>query len=76
MNMAMTVLRAVMLFLSAFLLGLAWGKQKFRVNDTTKIVLKTVVHDGVDWIDLAQDRCKWRDIVKKCVKFLSSVQGK
>jgi hypothetical protein len=67
MNMAMPVLRTEMLFLSAFLLRLAWGKQKFRVNDTIKIVLKTVVHDGFAWIDMAQDRCKWRDVVKKNV---------
>jgi len=36
---------------------------------TIEMVLKTVVHDGVDLIHLAQDRCQWRDVVHKVIKF-------
>ena len=31
--------------------------------------LKETEWEGVDWIDLAQDREKWRDLVKAVIKF-------
>jgi hypothetical protein len=35
--------------------------------DNIKIDLREVGWDGVDWIDLAQDRDKWRALVKVVV---------
>ena len=58
-----------MFFHNPFLLELSWEKHKFRINDTIKMVLKTVVHDGVDWIHMAQDRCQRLDIVNKMIRF-------
>jgi hypothetical protein len=31
--------------------------------DNIKIILKEIGWDGVDWIDMAQDRNKWRALV-------------
>jgi hypothetical protein len=31
--------------------------------DTIKTYLREIVWDGMDWIDLAQDRDKWRALV-------------
>jgi hypothetical protein len=31
--------------------------------DTIKIDLREIGWDGMDWIDLAQDRDQWRDLV-------------
>jgi hypothetical protein len=39
------------------------GRPRRRWVDNIKIDLKEVGWDGMDWIDLAQDRDKWRAIV-------------
>jgi hypothetical protein len=39
------------------------GRPGCRWVDNIKIVLRGVDWDGVDWIDLAQDRVQWRALV-------------
>jgi hypothetical protein len=39
------------------------GKPKRRWEDDIKIQPEELVWGGVDWIDLAQDRDKWRALV-------------
>jgi hypothetical protein len=39
------------------------GRQKHRWVDNIKINLREIVWDGMDWIDLAQDRDQWRALV-------------
>jgi hypothetical protein len=39
------------------------GKPRLRWFDNIKIDLREIIWDGVDWIDLAQDRDKWRALV-------------
>jgi hypothetical protein len=57
------------------------GKPRRRWVDNIKIYLKVEGWDGMDWIDLAQDRDQWRDLVNTVMnlrvpqnagKFLSS----
>jgi hypothetical protein len=37
--------------------------------DNIKIDLREIEWDGVDWIDLAQDRDKWRALVNTVISF-------
>jgi hypothetical protein len=37
--------------------------------DNIKIDLREIVWDGIDWIDLAQDRDKWRALVNTVRNF-------
>jgi hypothetical protein len=37
--------------------------------DNIKINLREIEWDGMDWIDLAQDRDQWRALVNTVVKF-------
>jgi hypothetical protein len=39
------------------------GKPRHRWVDNIKIDLREIRWDGVDWIDLAQDRDQWRALV-------------
>jgi hypothetical protein len=39
------------------------GRPRRRWVDNIKIGLREIGWDGVDWIDLAQDRDRWRDLV-------------
>jgi hypothetical protein len=39
------------------------GRQSHRWVDSIKIDLREIGWDGVDWIDLAQDRDQWRALV-------------
>jgi hypothetical protein len=39
------------------------GRPKRRWADNIKIVLREIGWDGMDWIDLAQDRDQWRALV-------------
>jgi hypothetical protein len=57
------------------------GRRRRRWVDNIKIVLREIGRDGMDWIDLAQDRDKWKALVntvmnlrvpKNAGKFLSS----
>jgi hypothetical protein len=49
------------------------GRPRRRWVDNIKIDLREIGWDGMDWIDLAQDRDHWRDLVNtvmKCWKVL------
>jgi hypothetical protein len=39
------------------------GRPRCRWVDNIKIDLREIGRDGVDWIDLAQDRDQWRAVV-------------
>jgi hypothetical protein len=39
------------------------GRPRRRWVDNIKIDLREIGWDGMDWIDLAQDRDQWRDLV-------------
>jgi hypothetical protein len=41
------------------------GRPRCRWVDYIKINLREIGWDGVDWIDLAQDRDQWRALVNK-----------
>ena len=41
----------------------ALGRPRLRLEDNIKIDLQEVGSDGMDWIDLAQDRDRWRTLV-------------
>jgi hypothetical protein len=40
------------------------GTSRRRWMDSIKIDLREIGWDGGDWLDLAQDRDQWRDLVK------------
>jgi hypothetical protein len=40
------------------------GRQKRRWVDNTKIDLREIKWDDMDWIDLVQDRDQWRALVE------------
>ena len=39
------------------------GRSRLRWEDNIKMKLQEVGSDGMDWIQLAQDRDKWRTLV-------------
>jgi len=39
------------------------GRRKRRWEDNIKMGLQEVVYGGMDWIDLAQERDRWRALV-------------
>jgi hypothetical protein len=39
------------------------GRPRSRWVDNIKIDLKEIEWDGIDWIDLGQERGQWRDLV-------------
>jgi transposase len=39
------------------------GRPRRRWVDNIKMGLRQIGSDGMDWIDLAQDRNEWRDLV-------------
>ena len=45
------------------------GRHKCRWEDNIKIVLQDVGCRGMDWIDLAQDRERWRALVNAVMNF-------
>ena len=45
------------------------GRPRRNWEDNIKMDLQEVGCGGMDWIDLAQDRHKWRDAVKAVMKF-------
>ena len=40
-----------------------FGRPRYRWEDNIKMDLKEVGCGGIDWIDLAQDRGRWRALV-------------
>jgi hypothetical protein len=45
------------------------GKRKRRCVGNIKICLREIVWDGMDWVDLAQDRDQWRVLVNTVMNF-------
>jgi hypothetical protein len=45
------------------------GRPRRRWVDNIKIDLREIGSDGMDWIDLAQDRDKWRALVDMVMNF-------
>ena len=45
------------------------GRPRHRWEDNIKIYLQIVGCEGLDWIDLAQDRYSWRPLVNAVMKF-------
>jgi hypothetical protein len=43
------------------------GRPRCRWVDNTKIDLRGIGWDGMDWIDLAQDRDQWRALVNTVI---------
>jgi hypothetical protein len=39
------------------------GKHKRRWEDNIKIDFQEMGYEGMEWIDLAQNRCRWRALV-------------
>jgi hypothetical protein len=46
------------------------GRPRSRWEDNIKMDLQEVLCEGVDWIDLAQDRDRWRALVNGVMDFL------
>jgi hypothetical protein len=45
------------------------GRPRCRWVDNIKIDLREIEWDGVDWIDMAQDRDQWRALLKTVLNF-------
>jgi hypothetical protein len=45
------------------------GTHKRRWENNIKVDLREVKWGGLDWIDLAQNRCKWREFLNALMKF-------
>jgi hypothetical protein len=45
-----------------------FGRPRFRWDDNIKMDLQEVGCGGMDWIELAQDRDKWRALLKAVMK--------
>jgi hypothetical protein len=46
------------------------GRYRRRWEDSIKMDLKEIVGSVVDWINVAQDRDKWRDLVNTVMNIL------
>jgi hypothetical protein len=45
------------------------GSSRHRWVDNIKMDLREIGRDGMDWIDLAQDRDQWRALVRAVMNF-------
>jgi hypothetical protein len=45
------------------------GRPRCRQEDNIKMDLREIGWDGMDWIDLAQDRDQWRALVNTVMNF-------
>jgi hypothetical protein len=53
------------------------GRPRPRLVDNIKIDLREIGWDGMDWMDLTQDRDQWRDIMNTVMNFwVASNAGK
>jgi hypothetical protein len=48
------------------------GRPRYRWEDNIKMDLQEVGCERMDWIDLAQDRDRWRELVKAIMNLLVS----
>jgi hypothetical protein len=46
------------------------GRSRSRWEDSNKMVLREMEWGGMDWIDLVQDRDRWRALVNMEINFL------
>ena len=46
-----------------------WGDQDVRWEDNIKMDLQEVGRGGGDWMELAQDRDRWRALVSRVMNF-------
>jgi hypothetical protein len=44
-------------------IGYWWGRPRCRWADNINMDLREIGWDGIDWIELAQDRDQWRALV-------------
>ena len=44
------------------------GRRRLRWEDNIKMDLQEALCRGMDWIDLAQDRDRWRELVNAAMK--------
>jgi hypothetical protein len=51
------------------------GRRRCRWVDNIKMDLRGIGCDGVDWIDLAQDRNQWRALVNRAAQLAGSQEG-
>jgi hypothetical protein len=45
------------------------GRRRRRCEDNIKMALRHIERHGMDWIDLAQDRDRWRSLVNTVLNF-------
>jgi hypothetical protein len=62
----------IYIFFTWFLVGKPKGKRPLgtprrRLEDNIKMDLQEVGREGMDWIDLAQDRGRWRPVVNAVI---------
>jgi hypothetical protein len=50
------------------------GRPRHRCVDNIKMDLREKEWDGVDWIDMVQDRDRWRALVNKVLKPVGSMK--
>ena len=46
-----------------------FGRPRRRWDDNIEVDLQEVAYGGMDWIELAQDRDRWRAVVNAVMKF-------
>jgi hypothetical protein len=47
----------------------ALGMLRLKWKDNIKLCLKVKGHEGMEWIELAQDKVQWRALVNKVMTF-------
>jgi hypothetical protein len=50
------------------------GRPRRREEDNIKMDFREIGWDGMDWIDLAQDRDHWRAVVNTVMNLLGSIK--
>ena len=50
------------------------GRPRRRWEDNIKMDIREVVCGGMDWVDLVQDRDRWRALVSAVMNFRASIK--